>query len=256
MRLMIVATLLSINGYASQCAAPNHVDGCVTAPDGLRFNLFAMVLCESAPILPTTSTPLDYSSCEVIYDQIESFGRLINLDGGQGDSHQFSSDIIPPNNGTYWYLGTGVGIDWSFKYKTTFDRLVEGKDGTQGTVCITKFDADDDSTSCGSNSIGEAEFTVVTVPSFFGELTLSAPELNTTYYAMRKNLLRASTEDETDWILGIRELTSPIVIDDQTRALRLEFDISTSMRLDLYQSGPLERLDVDLHPWNWSVIAQ
>lgn len=226
----IIGALLSAHVTAAECDPSSMVDNCTVDPDGIRWRLYAIVLCTEEPSAPTTTQALGASSCEFIYNEIDSGGTLIELTGATGEFEQLTKDLIRPPNGTYTHGVTGLStvfqIKKSMSFGSTMTGFGAGHNQTTGTECWTTDEVRLDSdglrkvtTQCAAVA-GVSDWATKETYVTGGIYSGCTGE---TQYWTDENLKLASTAADASVYLAISELPSPISITDSTTFIELDY---------------------------------
>jgi hypothetical protein len=229
---------LSRFASAAQCDPSAMVDNCTVDPDGIRMRIYAMVLCKAQPSPPTTAAALGSSSCEFIYNEIDSGGTLIELTGTAGDFEQLTQNLIRPPNGTYTHSVIGLEPTFQIKKSMSFGSSMTGfgagHNQTTGKECWTtdevRLDVDGlrkVTTQCGS-SMGTVDWatkeTYVTGGVYSG--------CSGVQYWTDENLKLAAIASDAGVYLEIHQLPSPISITENTSYIELDHEWSNWLSIE------------------------
>lgn len=225
----IIGALLSAHVTAAECDPSSMVDDCTVDPDGVRWRLYAIVLCTEEPSAPTTTQALEASSCEFIYNEIDSGGTLIELTGATGEFEQLTKDLIRPPNGMYTHVVTGLEplhqIKKSMSFGSTMTGFGAGHNQTTGTECWTT-----DEVRLGSDGLRKVTTQCASVAGapawatkesyITGGIYSGCPGV--TIYWTDDNLKLAATAADASVHLEISQLPSEISITDATTFIEMD----------------------------------
>lgn len=214
-------------------------DGCKMTPTGYKVFVTALGLCETAPILPTTTSSLDFSNCVLLYDKIGVDGVVVEL-AGVGYSTGLNADFTIPSKGAYRYAVVGLGQAISVKRQMEFPNPVKGRDGSVGRYCVTAHsDTYENWSTCSNSGFPEAGYSTDILYGFGAsesQYSLGFGQ-NITAYAMTNDYRISTSQGATSWILGYQQFDAPLVIDESINSLDIAFTVSKGMELYDADSG-------------------
>ena len=117
--LCFIWGLLPETAASAECDPSAMVDDCSMNPVSVKYRWLGIGLCKGQPVMPTTTQPLDYSNCELLYDKIDEDGQVIEWEGS-GDYGELAEELSIPVDGTYDYFIFGVGVDSWVKFDVEF----------------------------------------------------------------------------------------------------------------------------------------
>jgi hypothetical protein len=135
---LLLFILISPVIFASQCDLANPVDNCFITPAGVKLRYLMIGLCKGSPRIPTIDEPFDYANCQIIYDQLEETGTVVEWT--KADQHvDISTDIVIPADGVYDHLFFIVDTDAWVKFDVEFSQpqktFTDTGGVTQGRFC-------------------------------------------------------------------------------------------------------------------------
>ena len=255
---IFVFEMININKAEAACTVTSDVikktstsnddsidEGCDTEPDLYEIVIYKLYLCTSAPTVPTTSSTVDLTPCEQIFNNDDgatasvSSGQDINLDG----------TYTRPPNGTYThgyaYMDNAFGITWSGEIASSMEG---GTGGTSGVHCASvagsgthkKDSTHTNNSICGSSPITAGKF-VETLEQFGGSsddfsAEASVPNINNTEasingYLVDTNEHLATNSDEVVKLEGLVTFANPVVITPDTNSINMRFNVAVGMHV-------------------------
>lgn len=259
---------------------------CQGEPDFYAITIFEMGLCTALPTVPTTTTPLDVSSCEVIYSN--TAGATIEVNKGVSSALSGGTTTRPPN-GTYNYGYAKISKDFQVRAAITFNTAVSGEpssvastvgavNGT-GIYCYTSGATDSEgsgpynhssvgpptakasyqsSVTCSSNSgdLANAATNIAPLTNLGGgSFAATASEGVITAYLVdgSDNLSTASTNVSS--VFAVQDFTaSPVVVTPTSTTADMQFTVSQGMTLS-DTSGTGAWIGVGNGPFNVNITV-
>lgn len=117
--ICIVLGLLPRTSVSAECDLAAMVDNCLMSPLSVKYRWLKIGLCKGTPILPTLTTPLDDSNCQLLYNKFDDGGKVIEW-SGPGDYGELSEELSIPANGTYDHLIFAIGRERWVKFEVEF----------------------------------------------------------------------------------------------------------------------------------------
>jgi hypothetical protein len=220
-------------------------DGCDTEPDLYEIVIYKLYLCTSAPTVPTTSSTVDLTPCEQIFNNASgatasvSSGQDINLDG----------TYTRPPNGTYThgyaYMDNTFGITWSGEIASS---MSGGTGSTSGVHCASvsgsgthkKGSTHTNNSICGSSPITAGKF-VETMQQFGGSSdnftpTAEVENINGTTakisgYLVDTSEQLATATDDVVKLEGLVTFASPVVMTTDSTSISMRFNVGIGMHV-------------------------
>lgn len=250
-RFLYLLLLFPTTLYSAACDVNALVDDCSMNAVSVQYRWLGIGLCKGSPTIPTVNTALDYSNCELVYDQIDADGRFIEWDG-KGSYGELTENLVVPPNGTYNYFIFGIGTDMRMKFEAELSVPVktygEAHAVSSGRYCRT-IDAE------RVNSDGVKQPALECSSSF-------APAVYTSYeiwepggvascdkwdgYYIKSDKTLALAAQDSGVYVAISPIT-PITISDQTTLLELMWDYSELFVVDI---------DAESEPSGWFLPYQ
>lgn len=226
-------TALQVNAAECDLSDMSNVqDDCSLTPSGYKVLVYALGLCETAPRLPTPTSAVDYSNCEIVFDKIESNGVPAEL-AGVGYSTALNTDFSLPPPGKYRYIVVGIGQEIGVSRTIEFPASITAMDGSTGRFCATAFsEVNTNWSTCDATEFPTPGYSIGKVEQFEvgGQVTFAASfPRNIDAYAMTDEFQLSSNAAETSWILGVQTLSSPLVVTTQTSSIDIGFVVTDGM---------------------------
>jgi hypothetical protein len=147
------------DGYKQKPTSTNRSTDCFTTPDLQRVIIYKVYLCTDKPGDPTSSSPINLSSCG---DPVFESANGAEVDIEKGSVRLLTNgEFKKPANGKYRYVYLEISPTMKVKVTKTFQSIRKGSDGSSGLVCwsinSSNYDArsrDNNSTKCGAAADG------------------------------------------------------------------------------------------------------
>ena len=255
---IFVFEMININKAEAACTVTSDVikktstsnddsidEGCDTEPDLYEIVIYKLYLCTSSPTVPTTSSTVDLTPCEQIFNNDDgatasvSSGQDINLDG----------TYTRPPNGTYThgyaYMDNTFGITWSGEIASS---MAGGTGSTSGVHCASvtgsgthkKGSTHSNNSICGSSPITAGKF-VETMQQFGASSddftpTASVPEINDTAASIDGYLVDTSEQlatatDDVVKLEGLVTFANPVVMTTDSTSISMRFNVAIGMHV-------------------------
>ena len=255
---IFVFEMININKAEAACTVTSDVikktstsnddsidEGCDTEPDLYEIVIYKLYLCTSSPTVPTTSSTVDLTPCEQIFNNDDgatasvSSGQDINLDG----------TYTRPPDGTYThgyaYMDNTFGITWSGEIASS---MAGGTGSTSGVHCASvagsgthkKGSTHTNNSICGSSPITAGKF-VETMQQFGGSSddftpTASVPEINDTAASIDGYLVDTSEQlatatDDVVKLEGLVTFANPVVMTTDSTSISMRFNVGVGMHV-------------------------
>ena len=255
---IFVFEMININKAEAACTVTSDVikktstsnddsidEGCDTEPDLYEIVIYKLYLCTSSPTVPTTSSTVDLTPCEQIFNNDDGStvsvisGQDINLDG----------TYTRPPNGTYThgyaYMDNTFGITWSGEIASS---MAGGTGSSSGVHCASvtgsgthkKGSTHSNNSICGSSPITAGKF-VETMQQFGGTSddftpTASVPEINDTAASIDGYLVDTSEQlatatDDVVKLEGLVTFASPVVMTTDSTSISMRFNVAIGMHV-------------------------
>ena len=259
---IFVFEMININKAEAACTVTSDVikktstsnddsidEGCDTEPDLYEIVIYKLYLCTSSPTVPTTSSTVDLTPCEQIFNNDDGStvsvisGQDINLDG----------TYTRPPNGTYThgyaYMDNTFGITWSGEIASS---MAGGTGSSSGVHCASvtgsgthkKGSTHSNNSICGSSPITAGKF-VETMQQFGGTSddftpTASVPEINDTAASIDGYLVDTSEQlatatDDVVKLEGLVTFANPVVMTTDSTSISMRFNVAIGMHV--YKNG-------------------
>ena len=273
---ILVFEMININKAEAACIVTSDVikktsssnddsieDGCDTEPDLYEIVIYKLYLCTSAPTEPTTSSTVDLTPCEQIFNNDDgattsvASGQDIDLDG----------TYTRPPNGTYThgyaYMDNTFGITWSGEIASS---MSGGTGSTSGVHCASvagsgthkKDETHTNNSICGPNPITAGKF-VETMQQFGGsdedfDPTAEALNINGTTADIKGFLVDTSEQlptstDDVVKLEGLVTFASPVVMTTDSTSISMRFNVGIGMQVHqnssskfMLGSGPFQAI--------------
>ena len=255
---IFVFEMININKAEAACTVTSDVikktstsnddsidEGCDTEPDLYEIVIYKLYLCTSSPTVPTTSSTVDLTPCEQIFNNDDgatasvSSGQDINLDG----------TYTRPPDGTYThgyaYMDNTFGITWSGEIASS---MAGGTGSSSGVYCASvtgsgthkKGSTHSNNSICGSSPITAGKF-VETMQQFGGSSddftpTASVPEINDTAASIDGYLVDTSEQlatatDDVVKLEGLVTFANPVVMTTDSTSISMRFNVAIGMHV-------------------------
>ena len=255
---IFIFEMININKAEAACTVTSDVikktstsnddsidEGCDTEPDLYEIVIYKLYLCTSAPTVPTTSSTVDLTPCEQIFNNASgatasvSSGQDINLDG----------TYTRPSNGTYThgyaYMDNTFGITWSGEIASS---MSGGTGSTSGVHCASvtgsgthkKGSTHTNNSICGSSPITAGKF-VETMQQFGAATdnftaTAEVENINGTtakisgYLVDTSEQLATATNDVVK-LEGLVTFANPVVMTTDSTSISMRFNVGIGMHV-------------------------
>ena len=259
--LLILATIFVFeltftNDVKAECNTTSGViskadiidDGCAHTPDFYEIVIYKMYLCTSSPTIPTTTSNVDLTNCEQIFNNDDGATASVT----QGGEVDLTGTYTRPANDTYTHgyamMDNTFGITASFQ----IDGSMIGQAGGTGVFCRTvsgsgthsSTSTHSNGSSCSATSTAGEKFTE-TLTHFGGvgeawTVTDIAENINGTSASIRGILVDssgnlASNEGEVDKLEGLVSFANPITFTPNITSVTMSFNLGEGM--SLHQAG-------------------
>ena len=144
---IFVFEMININKAEAACTVTSDVikktstsnddsidEGCDTEPDLYEIVIYKLYLCTSSPTIPTTSSTVDLTPCEQIFNNDD--GATASVSSGQ-DINLVGTYTRPPNGKYthgYAYMDNTFGITWSGEIASS---MSGGTGSSSGVHCAS-----------------------------------------------------------------------------------------------------------------------
>jgi len=255
---IFIFEMININKAEAACTVTSDVikktstsnddsidEGCDTEPDLYEIVIYKLYLCTSSPTVPTTSSTVDLTPCEQIFNNASgatasvSSGQDINLDG----------TYTRPSNGIYThgyaYMDNTFGITWSGEIASS---MSGGTGSTSGVHCASvtgsgthkKGSTHSNNSICGSSPITAGKF-VETMQQFGGSddnftPTAEVENINGTtakisgYLVDTSEQLATATNDVVK-LEGLVTFANPVVMTTDSTSISMRFNVGIGMHV-------------------------
>ena len=223
-------------------------DGCAHTPDFYEIIIYKMYLCSSSPTLPTTTSNVDLTNCEQIFNNDDGSTASVT----QGGEVDLTGTYTRPANDTYTHgyamMDNTFGITASFQ----IDGSMIGQAGGTGVFCRTvsgsgthsSTSTHSNGSSCSATSTAGEKFTE-TLTHFGGvgeawTVQDTASNINGTSASITGILVDssgnlASNEGEVDKLEGLVSFANPITFTPDISSVTMSFNLGEGM--SLHQAG-------------------
>jgi len=220
-------------------------DGCASTPDLYEIVIFKMYLCTSSPTLPTTTSTVDLTSCEQIFNNDDGATASVT----QGGEVDLTGTYTRPADNTYTHgyamMDNTFGITASFQ----IDGSMIGQAGGTGVFCRTvsgsgthsSTSSHSNGSSCSATSTAGEKFTE-TLTHFGGvgeswTVQDTATNINGTSASITGILVDssgnlASDESEVDKLEGLVSFANPITFTPSITSITMSFNLGEGMSLN------------------------
>ena len=255
--LLILATIFVFeltftNDVKAECNETSGViskadiidDGCAHTPDLYEIIIYKMYLCTSSPTIPTTTSNVDLTNCEQIFNNDDGATASVT----QGGEVDLTGTYTRPANDTYTHgyamMDNTFGITASFQ----IDGSMIGQAGGTGVFCRTvsgsgthsSTSTHSNGSSCSATSTAGEKFTE-TLTHFGGvgeawTVTDIAENINGTSASIRGILVDssgnlASDESEVDKLEGLVSFANPITFTPNITSVTMSFNLGEGMSI-------------------------
>jgi hypothetical protein len=237
----------------SNGAVTDTNQNCWAQPQSLKTTIFKIGLCTAQPTAPTSSTPIDLSSCQTVF--LNSSGSEISI--VKGVATTLSGTITKPAVGSYTYAYAIVSPVFKQSTLLTFTpartNLPSSGAPSSGTVCWSKqgdfysyrSTRATDLVECGSvapSSIGEtsSKSNVVGVDSQNNPLmskdlgSITAHLVDSTY---KTAVSSAGSMGNISYVVGVMPASSPWVVSASTKNLDISFNVTSGTTVEINDIG-------------------
>ena len=219
-------------------------DGCASTPDLYEIVIYKMYLCTSSPTLPTTTSTVDLTNCEQIFNNDDGATASVT----QGGEVDLTGTYIRPADNTYTHgyamMDNTFGITASFQ----IDGSMIGEAGGSGVFCRTvsgsgthsSTSTHSNASSCSATSTAGEKFTE-TLTHFGGvgeswTVQDTAENINGTSASITGILVDssgnlASDESEVDKLEGLVSFASAITFTPNITSVTMSFNLGEGMSL-------------------------
>ena len=219
-------------------------DGCADTPDFYEIGIYKMYLCTSSPTLPTTTSNVDLTNCEQIFNNDDGATASVTK-GGEVD---LTGTYTRPADNTYTHgyamMDNTFGITASFQ----IDGSMIGQAGGTGVFCRTvagsgthsSTSTHSNGSSCSATSTAGEKFTE-TLTHFGGvgeawTVQDTAENINGTSASITGILVDssgnlASDESEVDKLEGLVSFASSITFTPNITSVTMSFNLGEGMSL-------------------------
>ena len=214
----------------SECDTSSAVidTDCGINPTDFRVQVYGFGLCTSTPIAPTTSTPMELSSCQLLYDGLSGGNETISF-GQTSSKVSFSGAITPPPFGNYTHAVLVLSNSFDMK------GAVELAGATPVSYCVTQPSGDGSAgVVCTASSASEAQYVTDTIDYFYDENMYSyrfAAD-KTDMYLTDGGYSLISSPGTGSRVVAIQELPSPQNFSAQTSSINIGLKVSDALVTD------------------------
>ena len=255
---ILVFEMININKVEAACTVTSDVikktstsdddsidEGCDTEPNLYEIVIYKLYLCTSSPTIPTTSSTVDLTPCEQIFNNDD--GATASVSSGQDIS--LDGTYTRPPDGTYThgyaYMDNTFGITWSGEIASS---MAGGTGSSSGVYCASvtgsgthkKGSTHSNNSICGSSPITAGKF-VETMQQFGGSsdnFTPTAEALNingTTAdikgFLVNSNEQLASATNDVVKLEGLVTFANPVVVTTDTSSISMRFYVGEGMHV-------------------------
>ena len=229
---------------ASTSAEDSIDEGCDSKPALYEIVIYKLYLCTSIPTEPTTSSTVDLTPCEQVFNSESGATASVS----QGSEIVLDGTYTRPSDGTYThgyaYMDNTFGITWAGELSASMTGMTGGTGVFCGTVVGSgthaKGSTHSNSSVCGSSAITPGKFTETLAqfgsPSDDFDSKADAPNINGTTasifgYLVDSNEHRAENTGEVVKLEGLVTFADAVVVTADTTSLSMTFNVGEGMHL-------------------------
>lgn len=224
---------------------------CMTEATSYQITIYKVYLCTSAPTVPTVVSPINISSCSVIFENSSGSTITVSTNG----STSLSGSITKPPAGNYTHAYVNLDNVLGITGKVSFsDQQYDGQ-GSQGSgfTCVTRSTSKENLTGttfpqttseCGDSSLS-ASNKLIEFQSLDCCTGLLATDLTTDIdingsgqdgipSIVDTNGLLITSEENADKIDYIVDFNSTLSISENITKINLRFNVSSSLEVNNY----------------------
>ena len=223
----------------------SRASGCWSNPAYYDINFYEMRVCSSIPTAPTTSTTFDLTNCPVVLSS--PLGGLVEVKDGV--SSAIPGTITRPPNGTYTH--GFVKVSNIFKIKGDVDFGSSSKLSVPSDrYCVTNTGSQTTNSRingiCSASSGATPGLLTTEKVSFSGGVDVTKTGTRGIAYLLDSNEYLASdtTQAETDFVVQVKELTSPVIFDNSVTNINIVATVKKGMTVSLNSNGTKVRFDI------------
>ena len=225
---------------------------CYAEPLTYQMKFYELQLCTSEPTAPTTSSTVDTTNCSPFL--VSSSGSDVLIEYGK--KNPISGTITKPPNGTYTHFLVRVSNQLEFTASVDFgstnnlatssDRYCVSQTGSETTRSnINAVCSSSETSTPGTTSTEKMYFGTNDIDNV---IRIHDDSLGRDYLLdSNQHLSSAATSAEADYVMRIRQFSSPKVITDKSTKFRLSTSSKKGMNVRLSRAGVAQ---MDIGPFS------